>query len=591
MVIAGSIYSQTEINNYKNNINCNYFPASPFDESEFYTSRGSWFGFTIPDSLNKNNYGKFGGPYCLKTQKWISKSLIEFDFGIAGKGVMPLSEAEEYEISQLPGMLYQKYIFPNIKVELKLSSISNRTCLYQALIINTSNKEQSVSMRLKGSAFAELGKAENFADGWMFKIDNKEDIFWLIRFRIDKDLEIMYTETDYEISYKDLQKINPDDTLKFIATISQYFKGDSKQDVMVASDALENPDNYLKNNTNYWEAIFNAISSNDTGYRDLSFKSIQTLYNNLKSPLPGYSNYFFYRGCGIENSISDVDESWLIASSLIKFDTRLAMHQLAAVLVSINPDSSINRFLSFNPDNEISSPINQNPMAAWTCWNIYSVSQDFEFLAQAFPKIESYHNYWYKYCNKNNNLWCENSKGVESVELNALLYTEKYCLEKMSRVLGDTVKAKMYQNQIENILDNFNKYFYNNTLKQYCDYSIISDTIILSGNAVGYCLWSGLASMEIAAEYAKKTEEMINSGYYYNLFKSEKYNIEYFYFLISGFKLYGYNNISEVLKSSLISTFINKKTNDNLRYFDFERNSFIDNSSMTSAVILLLINY
>ncbi|MDD3859478.1 MAG: trehalase family glycosidase [Bacteroidales bacterium] len=591
LIISSSIYSQTEINNFKNHITCNYFSDSPYNEPEFYTSRGSWFGFTIPDSLNKNNFGKFGGPYCIKTQKWISKSLLEFDYGISGKGVISLSDSDEYEISQLPGMLYQKYVFPNIKIELKLSFISNRTCLYQALLINTSNKEQDVSMRLKGTAFEELGKAENFSDGWMFKIDGKDDIFWLLRFRIDKDMEIMYTETDYEISYKDLLKLNSGDTLKLIATFSQYFKGDSKQDVMVASDALENPDNYLINNSKYWDAIYNAINTDNQNYKNLCLKSIQTLYNNLRSPLPYYSNYFFYRGKGIENSITDVEESWLIASSLIKFDTRLAMHQLASVLVSMNPDSSINRFLSFNPNNEMSSAINQKPMAAWTCWNIFSVSKDLDFLIQAFPLIEAYHNYWYTKNDKNGNLWCEDNEGIETVELNALLYTEKYCLEKMSKIIGDTAKSITYQNQIEDIQNNFNKYFYNNSLKKYCDHSLTSDTIIISNSAPGYCLWSGLSSIEIATEYAKQVDQMINSGYYLSLLKSEKYNVDYFYFLISGLKLYGFNGISEYLKSELINVYINQNANLSLKYYDNEKNSYIENSSMTAAVILLLVNY
>lgn len=591
IILTCSLHSQIENSNYRNHIKCNYFPDSPYEKAEYYTSRGSWFGLTIPDSLDKNNYGKFGGPYCIKTHKWISKSLIEFSLGIAGKGVIPLSEAKEIEISQFPGLLYQKFVYPEYIVELKLNFITNRTCLYQAIFINTSEKEQSVSMKLEGSAFENLGKAEKFSDGWMFKIDGEDENFWLIRFRTDNDMEMMYTELDYEFSYKDLQKVNSGDSLRLVATISRYFNGDSKQDVRVASESLENPEKYENNNNEYWKALLSSINTTNTEYKELCLKSLQTLYNNLKSPLPEFTNYYLYRGYGLENSITDIEESWLTASALIRFDTRLAMHQLASVLTSLNTDNSINRFLSFNPDYEINSVISQKPMAAWTCWNIFSVSQDYEFLVQAFPLIEAYHNYWYKNCDKNNNLWCENSEGTETVELNALLYTEKYCLEKMAIILGDTAKSITYKSQIEQIQDSFNNYFYNYSIKKYCDHSFVSDSIIISESAIGYCLWAGLASMEIATEYAKNADIMINSGYFDNLFKLEKYNIDYFYFLISGYKLYGFNGISEYLRYELINRYLSDDTKLNLQYYDNETDSFIENSSMTAAVILLLINY
>lgn len=586
-----SLYSQTDLSKSQNLINCRYFPDSPFDNAEFYTSRGLWYGFTIPEISDKTNYGKFGGPYCLRTQKWISKSLIEFDFGISGKGVIPLSDADSAIICQFPGMLYQKFFFDKIIVELKLNYISNRTCLYQASVVNLDNKDQSVSMRLKGSAFENIGVAEKFLDGWMFKIDGKDEIFWLIRFRTDNAMEMEYSETDYKFSYKELQIIRPGNTLKMVATISQYFIGDPKQDVQVASESLENPGKYEKNNQQYWEIINNLITIDSDELKKLSLKCVVTLFNNLRSPLPEQANYYFFRGQGKENSICDIDETWLVSSALIRFDTRLAMHQLASVLTSLNPDSSINRFLSFNHDYEISSPISQKPMAAWTCWNIFSVSKDLDFLVQAFPLIEAYHNYWYTNCDKNNNSWCENSKGIETVELNALLYTEKYCLEKMSKILGDSVKVIQYQKQINDLRDNFNKHFYNDYLKQYCDISLLDDTIIISNTAAGYCMWSGLASYPIASEYAKSIDKMFNSGYYDGLFSSGEYSIDYYYFLLSGLKLYGYNQLAELLKSSILSEVFSLDEEDSLNYYDKDKSGFIENSSMTSAIILLLLNY
>lgn len=588
---VGAVNGQQDMFSFPNQLSCTQFPQNSGDSPEYFTARGSWHGYTLPAEGDTENYGKFGGPYCLKTNKWISPSLLQLSFNVAGKGSVPLASAQETEFSQFPGMLYQEFTFPDYKIEIKLNIISPRSSLYQATAINTSDKTQNISMTLSGEMFEGIGEGEKFTDGWIFKIDNKDDIFWLVRFRLDTEMELMYSTQDYQFAYKQLQTVAPGDTLRIAAVVSQYFKGDQQQDVVFASEALNAPETQIERNEALWKYIIGTIKTTDSELKKLCLKSIQTLHLNMRSFLPGFGNYNFVPGSGISSHYVNVDESWLMASSLILFDTKLAMHQFASVMSAQNSDGSINKYISIDRDQPVSSRPNEKPMAAWTAYNIFSAEQDKDFLTTIYPLIENYHNYWYENRDANKNLWCENQDGVETVEINTMLFSEKYCLKKMAEILGDTAKANVYQTQINQIKKEFNKYFFDKDKKKYCNFDLKTNTYEVANDAVGYCLWSGLASYESAEAYAIEIDNHIFDGYYDKLFASGDYDMEYFYFLIAGLKQYTLVEISDDIKTKLLKEQLKNYKTKPLTSTDPETNSKVMNSSVAASVLILLINY
>jgi putative isomerase len=589
--IAANLIAQKDIKSFADQIKCSHFPETPDDKAEYYTSRGAWFGYTIPEVFDTENLGKFGGPYCIKTDKWMAQSLLQFNFGVAGKGSIPLASADEIEISQFAGQLQQIFTFPDYRIELNLNIVSPRTALYQATAINISDKNQSISMLLSGEMFDGLGEAEKFTDGWLYKVDKKDDIFWLVRFRLDGEMELNYSTQNYEFSFKQLQTVAPGDSIRIVAVVSQYFKGDQQQDVAISSDALNVPETHVKRNELFWNSVVELMKTEDLEYRKLCMKSLQTIHLDMRSYLPGFRNFNFVPDTGIESHYIDTDKSWLLASALIGFDPTLAMHQLASILAAKNADGSLNKFISIDKSQPLSSPLNEKPMAAWTAYNIWAVSPEKEFLTQIYPLLEEYHKYWYTSRDANKNLWCENADGIESVELNAMLFTEKYCLKKMAELMGDTVKAKKYQVEIDRIKTDFNKYFFNKEKKLYFDVDIKTNSPVATEDVIGYCLWSGLATWESAEAYAISIDQLIFDGYYDSLFASGNYDIEYYYYLIAGLKQYTLVEISNDLKTKLLSEQLKATKTQPIKSLDMETNKLVNNSSVAAAVLLLLINY
>lgn len=578
------------IYDYPNQLNYSHFPESKYDTISYFSSNGAWFGLSLPQAYDSDKFGSFGGPYSSYLNKWMGESLLKFSFGIAGKGKIELATAADIETDQYPGLLVQKYIFDDYQIEENLLFISGRTCLLKIEAINNSQFNIPMSMMLGGSVFENIGEAEKFTDGWIFKVDGKDDIIWLVRFRLDGEMELTFSPQEYEFSYKAPVQVAPGDTISIVATISQYFKGDLQQDVVMTSDALNYPNKYFKKNEKLWSFLIANIIPEEKELKKVCVKSLQTLYLNLRSYLPSFQNYFFVENSGLKETYVNTDVSWFCASSLIRYDIRLAMHSLASNVLNINENGSLNKYLAILNTGEMSQEVNEMPMAAWTAWNIYSVSPDNESLLRFYPLVEKYHAYWYKYHDVNNNLWCEDANGFETVKLNALLFSEKYCLMKMSEVLGYKDKAAKYKAETDSIKTVFNLYFFDTDLISYVNYDLSDNTKIPVDDVVGYCLWSGLASWDIAKVYAENVEANVNAGFYKSLFKSGFFDIEYYYFLISGLKLYEYNAESDLLKNALIEQLLEKSKDKPLPSFGLKPTEY-NNSSLTAAVLLLLLNY
>ncbi len=590
MILFLMLNSQT-LYNYPDQINYRFFPKKSNDTIvSYFSSNGSWFGVGLPEPYEPDRYGKIAGPYSMYSNEWIGKSLMQFNFGIAGIGKIQLESAKDYEIVQYPGLLFQKYVFESYSIEQKLIFISGRTCLTKIDAINTSEIRIPMSLMIKGSAFDEVGNAEKFSDGWMYKIDGKDDVFWLVRFRLDGEMDLSFNPDNFEFSYKEPVFVEPGDTLSLVSTMSQYFMGDAKQDVMTSSDALVNPDKYFEKNEKLWRYLISNVVSEDREHRNLSVKSLQTMYLNLRSVIPSFKNYFFVEKTGLDQTFVNTDETWFYASSLIRYDTRLSINALASNISNLNQDSSLNSLIPVLNFTDTVTEIGKMPMAAWTAWNIYSVSPDVGLMETIYPMLSGFHEYWYLNHNINNNMWCEDYNGVERPDLNALLFSEKYCLKKIAEVLGYEDDVQMYQQQMDSIKIYFNQYFFDVELLSYVNYDLKDNAISINKDAVGFALWSGLAAWDVAEYYSEDIQAKIEDGTYQKIFDSGDFNIAFYYFLISGLKLYKFEEESNQLKSILLEVVLRDSKNKPIPSYgvDGMKN---DNSTLTSSVLLLLLNY
>ncbi|MDD3687382.1 MAG: trehalase family glycosidase [Bacteroidales bacterium] len=583
--------AQEERYNFPDQIKCRFMPKSPEDKGDYYTNKGIWHGYSIPKNYDYVNYGRFGGPYCLVKEKWMSPSLLKLNMSVAGKGEVDLTKAKKTEIAQFPGLLMQRFDFEDIRLELNLETVTVRSSLYQALAINTSDKEQNISMALSGSMFEGLGEGEKFPDGWMFKVDGKDDVFWVVRFRLDAAMELSYTTLDYEFKFKQMQTVKPGDTLKITAVISQYFKGDSQQDVLISNDVLNLPDGYKLNNVNLWNFLFRAMTVQDTASREISIRSLQTMYHDLRSALPGRAHFAFFPYLNQEKPVTNTEDTWFTASAMLRFDARLSFNQLVMTMLSLNVDGSLNKYLSLNPAKSAGVELNEKPMAAWTAWNIYLVSPDAEFLKKIFPLLEKYHSYWVEYRDADKNGWIENNYGVESVALNAMIFTEMHCMTKMAEMLSDTPRMEYYKTRLDTMYYNFNPKFFDEQFNRYCDYDLKTNETKIAHNSIGYCFWAGLANKAIADIYANEISMQINTGVFDKMLIERSEDPGYLYILSMGLKSYKLMELSEAIKKIYIFYYSDPASTEIYPIIDGEKNDVHEYSSLHAAVMLLMTNY
>ncbi|MDD4157569.1 MAG: hypothetical protein PHY08_13470, partial [Candidatus Cloacimonetes bacterium] len=371
-------------------MNCSYFPSYSDDSvTNVFSNNGSWFGIGIPSADSPERFGKFAGPYSFYNDKWISRSLMQFNFGVVGFGKIQYEFAKDFEVVQFPGLLYQKFIFDDYQIEIRAVFISGRTCLFKADAINTSDKKIPMTWMVNGDAYEEIGEVDKFTDVWMYRVDNKDDVFWLLRFELDDKVNLVFGADSFEFSYKEPQWIEPNDTLSVVTTLSQYFKGDDKGEVEMVSQALKDPEQFFDKNQNMWSYFASNIIVQNEAYKKISIKSLQTLLMNLRSYIPEFKNYFFVEKSDIEQEYINVDENWFYASAMIRYDISLATHALASTVSNLNKDSSLNNIIPVLNYNDSISILNNRPMAAWTAWNIFAIKPDVSMMKVFYPLIKA----------------------------------------------------------------------------------------------------------------------------------------------------------------------------------------------------------
>ncbi|MDD4150659.1 MAG: hypothetical protein PHE33_11610, partial [Bacteroidales bacterium] len=192
--------------------------------------------------------------------------------------------------------------------------------------------------------------------------------------------------------------------------------------------------------------------------------------------------------------------------------------------------------------------------------------------------------------NVDENLWCEDNSGLERVDINAMLFSEKYCLNKIATSLGYLDDARMYQMQMDSIRLYFNSYFFDVDTPGFVNIDIENGQKLMADDVIGYALWSGLAALDVASFYAQKINVEIADGTYKQKFESGDFDISYYYFLISGLKLYKFEEEANQLLDILLETVIRDSQNKPLPSYGMNK-TVNDNSSLTAAVLLLLLNY
>jgi hypothetical protein len=543
-----------QVFSYPNLIDVKFVPESKDSEPIYWASNGALFGFALPTEQDEDMYGAFIGPYSISAQKWLSKSMLKFSIS-DGKRI-EFKDANHKTIMQYPGLLYQKYDFDNFIVEQRLVFISGRSVLVKNDVINTADSTISLALRIDGMPFKELGIGSSFANGYRFEISDRgrTDLFLLLRFKSNLDVSLGVHTDYYEYAHIDLHELESRDTLSMSLTLSQYFFKDPSLDTELTSAALSFPNTYFDRNQKLWDSYLSAIPSNLFGiYKTILVKSLQEFIMCLRTPSKLMPNYHFVSG-EIENSEFIVtDHSCLFTAAMTKLDPTPAYQHFISILrfqesSGAVPDTIFtSRHAGFQENHH-----NKYPMLCWTAFNLFNITEDYDFAINYLPFLESYIGFWNSKIDENNNAWIENEKGEECPVINALLFSEYFALSKLCEIINENEKSEFYKTKYDQIRLEFNIHFFDDNLKNYVSINSQNGKKQISYDAGMIALWTGLAGREIAISLSEYYRNILTDPEKIQKFRESEKDPVKMWFLVSGLNNYGLTQLADAYKHEFI---------------------------------------
>lgn len=563
-------------------------------EQTLFSDLGAWHGYALP--AKTEDYGAFIGPLIMDMEgQWLANTFCQLHLTEQGKPLyLSLSKATQ---SYFPGMLQQSFILNGLLIEQALIFVSNRTARLRTTIINQSSSRRKLSISFSGKILGEASLTQE-TNGLRVQQEGMGNAFVL---HFEEPQRILVTGNHYTTQAQE-ETIEPGKSLVFTNKQS-YFLG---KEEMKAERRAVSFDDDLKQNEERWNSYLNRYFSNSQELspdkQRLAVKSIITLLTNWRSAgkdikhdgvFPSINYQGFY-GVWSWDSWKQASGLALVHPSLAKDNIRCMfdyMDEQGMIADCIYAEKKENNWRDTKP-----------PLAAWAVWNVYEQTKDVEFVKELYSRLRQYHQWWYQNRDHDRNGLCEygstdgtriaaawesgmdnavrfdsatmmknNDKAwslnQESVDLNAYLYAEKLYMAKLSDVIN-AGEAQRWKSEAAFLLPLIQKSFYSKTKGYFYDRRVeTGERIPIEGPEAWICLWAGVAM----PAQAKAVVRVVKDGNKFNtkvplptLTAShpmfDPHNgywrgpvwLDQFHFGITGFRAYGYHDLSEELTNKLL---------------------------------------
>lgn len=466
----------------------------------FFTDYGAWFGFTLP--MEGDDVKGFCGPLDLDGRRWVSRSLcsvVGFDGVVIGsyypgKAVIEGNNEEKsllqelYFVSGKDALLRIDYSGFDFRVEGELTSWLSEWHL----------DNNRLSTHLPNGEIVTLLFPENMTitlDGMLYGAENaqKRGITYIL---------ISYYNN--ELDFKAFEKRS--------------------------REIYTHPDRAIDDNRSRWSGYIDSNLRSDLSgeYDRVLAKSIVTLISNWRSPkgalshsgvVPSHSMGYFVGYWAWD--------SWKHAVALSFIDNELAKEQIRAMFEFQDEYGMIADCVFTDPRHN-NYRDTKPPLAAWAVNALYEADKDRDFLAEIYPALVKYHNWWYSYRDHDSNGICEYgatdgtleaakwesgmdnavrfdatsmlkngenawSMDQESVDLNVYLWQEAGFIEKFAKILG--IEADTPKIDTEMV----RSYFFEEEIGYFFDRKISDGSFIEREGPEGWSpLWTEIATKEQA---------------------------------------------------------------------------------------------
>ena len=419
---------------------------------------GAWHGFLLPAATKE--HGGFNGPMLITEEYglYLANGLERLHISNLASGQS--FDYQQAKISQqaLAGALLLSYRWPELELDLELRFISSRTALVETRLKNLTKQPLSLQLNWHGQLLAEWQPNPQQAappktpkqPAWPASLSANQteltihfakvrqqwdqlmsgDNSYLIRRSVSATTDIQQNQQRYT-SQTRLQL--PSSATQRLYTSHSYLHSKQERDneQAVLNALFAKPAVYQQQSQQRWQHYINAALPMKPGSETLTqhsslvpvpiaIKAIETLLGNWRTAAghiqkdvvtPSTTARWFNGAWAWD--------SWKHAAALAWFAPELAKQNMLAMFDyqisatdAVRPQDAgmVTDAIFYNQDqqrggdggnwNERNS---KPPLASWAVWQIYQATGDRAFVAQMFPKLLTYHQWWYRNRDHNQN--------------------------------------------------------------------------------------------------------------------------------------------------------------------------------------------
>ncbi|HCT7987649.1 TPA: alpha-glucosidase [Serratia liquefaciens] len=431
---------------YKNVINRSgaphYMLDYDFDEHQRFNpffDLGAWHGHLLPNG--PEGMGGFPGP-ALLTEEYINFMANNFDrLSLYKNGEKIHFSMTAYSI---PGALIQRLTAPGITVKLTLRFATARTSLLETQITSDTPLELVWDGELLEKYYAKEQKPQSpptieqaFPDYTRQLLPTKDGL--RVTFgRVRAASQLMTSgESEYQIhkslpqqttvnGHRFIAKATISGSTTFYTTYSHLLTAaEVQQEQSKIASILADPQRYMSASAQRWENYLDQGLSNPhatQAQERVAVKAIETLNANWRgaagavkfdSVTPSVTGRWF------SGNQTWPWDTWKQAYAMAHFNPNVAKDNIRAVFAfQIQPDDPLRPWdagfipdlIAYNPSPERGgdgsnwNERNTKPsLAAWAVMEVYNTTGDKQWLAEMYPKLVAYHDWWLRNRDHNGN--------------------------------------------------------------------------------------------------------------------------------------------------------------------------------------------
>ncbi|MGL6627191.1 alpha-glucosidase [Aeromonas jandaei] len=406
---------------------------------------GAWHGFLLPAS--DKEWGGFTGPMVISEEYslFFASELDKLTLSDASGRSFPLTSASKQEVYAIPGALVQRFEFEPFTLELELRYGDARTALIRTRLQNHTDAPLTLNLNWQGELLnqwdAKKTIAEQYPDWTRTISQNKQGVefqfgklrsTWNImqsgsaRYRIERTLPSRTTIDEKALGYQSEATIQlAAKGSEDIYTLQSYLHSteDANRYQQSRQALLADPATYFADSIRRWEGYLAKGLSNQgipESERRIAVKAMETLNGNWRSP----AGAILHDGVTPSNTARWFDgvwawDSWKHAYAMAHFNPEVAKNNVRAMYDyqiqandPVRPQDAgmvIDAVFYNKQSDRGGDGGNWNerdtkpPLSAWAIWEIYSATKDKAFIAEMYPKLQAYHDWWYRARDNNRN--------------------------------------------------------------------------------------------------------------------------------------------------------------------------------------------